>query len=157
MGLLPLLARSSSQWRAQGSTYAIVTNLTLCPQRRLLKIAVAHANSVYHCARAAQGNEGRLGSDALLQITRQASNHHAVFYAAVLLVQPRGLHAARNVLPRLPRLRPDATLSPKQLQLQHCCALPFTFDRPGTVIAIHPPSTCLPRENRESQLSHSAY
>ncbi|KAF2797782.1 HET-domain-containing protein [Melanomma pulvis-pyrius CBS 109.77] len=38
-----------------------------------------------------------------------------VFNAAAL--QPRGLHAARNVLPRL---------------LLHCCALPFAFDRPNT-------------------------
>ena len=102
----------------------------------------------------------QVGSAALVEITRQASNHtlssvHAVFNAAAL--QPRGLYTARNVLPHLPRSRPDATLSPKQLQLLHCCALPFTFGRTGTVIAIHLPFTCLPRENSESQLSHSAY
>jgi hypothetical protein len=62
----------------------------------------------------------QVGSATLLEITRQTSNHtlrsvHAVFNAAAL--QPRGLHAARNILPRLPRSRPDATLSPKQLQL----------------------------------------
>jgi hypothetical protein len=32
--------------------YAIVTNLTLCPQQRLLKIAVAHTDSAYHRASA---------------------------------------------------------------------------------------------------------
>jgi hypothetical protein len=66
----------------------------------------------------------QVSSATLLEITRQASNHtlssaHAVFNAAAL--QPRGLHAARNILPRLPRSRPNATLSPKQLQLLHCC------------------------------------
>ena len=64
----------------------------------------------------------QVGSVTLLEITRQASNHtlssvHAVFNATAL--QPRGLHAARNILPHLPRSRPDATLSLRQLQLLH--------------------------------------
>ncbi|KAH7061012.1 hypothetical protein BKA63DRAFT_528438 [Paraphoma chrysanthemicola] len=90
----------------------------------------------------------RVGCAALLAaMLPPIRSFHAVFNAAAL--QPRRLHAALNVLPRLPRSRPDATLSPNQLQPLRCRARLFAFDRPVTVIAIHHPSTCLPREGTE--------
>ena len=90
-----------------------------------LRIAVAHASHAdYRIACTAL-------AEAVGRLCRLARDYAPSFYPYaqsmlpfnVAALQACGSHAALEVLPRLPRSRPDATLSPKRLHLPYCGAL----------------------------------